>query len=223
MNNKIELINELINDFNIDVITVKSIISKLDNFTIRHIIGTRNLSKSFGDYLSLTDNEIKDLMNGALLHDIGKVIVPKEILLKNGCLDDKEFKVMKDHVINAKILLGELDLNKNISDVIYQHHEKIDGSGYPYNLCGNDINRLAKIFSLIDVYDALINERPYKKAFSKFETLNIISNGLGNHFDAELGAKFISFINYCTFDKNRELRKVNKKELAWQKTNSWKV
>ena len=206
MLNRIFIINELILILGIDVFNAKSIVDGLDDVTIKHIMGTYELSELFGTYLNLTKIEIRDLMHGALLHDIGKSIIPKDILLKKGKLNDKEFEVMKSHVLNFKTLLDVTNLNDNVKDIIFQHHEKVDGSGYPYNLKGEEINKLARIFSLIDVYDALVSVRPYKRALSLNETLELINNGLGCHFDRELGTKFMTFICCYTFvnDNNME-------------------
>jgi putative two-component system response regulator len=129
----------------------------------------------------------------ALLHDVGKIRIPDDILLKRSKLTEEEFNYMKQHAVYGKMLLESLqekvptqtflDYAKILS---YSHHERWDGSGYPDHLKGRDIPLQARMMSLADVYDALVSKRPYKTAFSHEEAMKIISDGRGSQFDPEL-------------------------------------
>jgi len=130
--------------------------------------------QAFGDFLGLSRTEIRDLMWGGNLHDIGKVGIPDSILLKPGKFTPEEFEVMKAHVTIGERICQPLRTMRGVTPIIRHHHERWDGSGYPDGLQGNDIPFLAQVFQLIDIYDALSSERPYKKCFTPQESLNII-------------------------------------------------
>ncbi len=150
----------------------------------------------YADYI--TDKYIDDLYQSSVLHDIGKVAIPDSILLKKGKLTPEEFDVMKEHtVIAGKTLLkieSEMDDTTLLSmgkEIAFHHHEKWDGSGYPYGLKGDDIPLSARITTLSDVYDALTSERPYKKAFTHEKAKEIILEGKGCHFDPDVVNAFL--------------------------------
>ena len=130
--------------------------------------------KAFGEFLGLPRNEIRDLMWGGYLHDIGKVGIPDAVLLKPGKLTPEEWDIMRQHVSIGESICKPLRTMRGVVPIIRHHHEKWDGTGYPDGLQGEDIPHLAQIFQLIDIYDALTSERPYKKAFTPEEALNII-------------------------------------------------
>ena len=130
------------------------------------------------------------------MHDIGKIGIPDSILLKPGKLDADEWKIMKKHAeYGADILKGSDSRLIKLSERIARyHHEKWDGNGYPYGLKGNDIPIEARIVALTDVFDALTSNRPYKKAFSVDEALNIIRKESGTHFDPNIVNVFIEIL-----------------------------
>ena len=132
-------------------------------------------------------------MKGAFLHDIGKIGIPDKILLKNDRLNDDEWKQMKLHPILGKELIADMPWFNDALDVVVHHHEKFDGTGYPDNLKGNDIPLNARIFAIIDVFDALISIRPYKNPFSYDEAIKIMKNSSGTHFDPTLLDIFFKF------------------------------
>jgi putative two-component system response regulator len=131
--------------------------------------------QTFGEYLGLSRNEIRDLMWGGYLHDIGKVGIPDAVLLKPGKFTPEEFEVMKEHVIIGETICQPLRTMRGVTPIIRHHHERWDGSGYPDRLVGDEIPYLAQIFQLIDIYDALASERPYKKCFTPHEALDIMA------------------------------------------------
>jgi putative two-component system response regulator len=130
--------------------------------------------KALGEYLGLTRSEIRDLMWGGYLHDIGKVGVPDAILLKPGKFTPEEFEHMKSHVLIGEEICKPLRTLRGVLPIIRHHHERWDGTGYPDRLAQNDIPYLAQVFQAIDIYDALTSERPYKKAFTPATALEIM-------------------------------------------------
>ncbi len=150
----------------------------------------------YSDYI--TKDYVQDLINSCLLHDIGKVGIPDHILLKPGKLTEYEFEIMKQHTIIGAETIAEaerkvagrsyLNLGKEIA---YYHHERWDGSGYPKGLKGDEIPLSARIVAVADVYDALVSERPYKRAFPHEKAVKIISDKSGIYFDPVVVAAFI--------------------------------
>ena len=130
--------------------------------------------ESFGKFLKLPRAEIRNLMWGGYLHDIGKVGVPDSILLKRGRLTDEEWVIMRKHVLIGEQICRPLRTMRGVLPIIRHHHERWDGSGYPDGLMGNEIPYLAQIFQIIDIYDALTSERPYKAAFTPEDSIKII-------------------------------------------------
>jgi putative two-component system response regulator len=172
-----------------------------DQVTGSHLERCRQLCKEFAgklgnlsDYHQLINPEfIQNLSTASILHDIGKVGISDNILLKPGKLDREEFDKMKEHTTIGAAALREVDQNypDNIMismgiRIAESHHEKWDGSGYPFGLVGKNIPVEARIFALVDVYDALTSERPYKPAFSRAESLAIMESERGSHFDPEM-------------------------------------
>jgi putative two-component system response regulator len=154
-----------------------------------HIKRMSHYAAKLAELAGLEKEEIELILYASPLHDIGKVGIPDRILLKPGRFTPEEFEIMKLHsVIGGKML--ETDESYPVIDagriIALQHHEKIDGTGYPKGLKGNEIHMHARIVSIADVFDALSSERVYKKAFTVEQTINIISEGKGSHFDAHL-------------------------------------
>jgi putative two-component system response regulator len=130
--------------------------------------------KSFGEYLGLARSEVRDLMWAGYLHDIGKVGIADAILLKPGRFTRDEFEVMKQHTLIGENICKPLRTMKGVVPIIRHHHERWDGSGYPDQLQGEAIPFLAQVFQLIDIYDALVSERPYKTPMTPQEALALM-------------------------------------------------
>jgi len=133
------------------------------------------MSKSFGAYIQLSRGEIRNLMWGGYLHDIGKVGIPDAVLLKKGPFTPEEREIMNQHVMIGEKICKPLRTMRGVIPIIRYHHERWDGSGYPDGLVGEEIPYLAQVFQMIDIYDALTSERPYKRAFTQAEALEVIA------------------------------------------------
>ncbi len=133
------------------------------------------MAKAFGEYIQLSRTDIRNLMWGGYLHDIGKIGIPDAILLKKGQFTDEEREIMNEHVAIGEKICQPLRTMRGVIPIIRSHHERWDGSGYPDGLVGDDIPYLAQIFQILDIYDALTSERPYKSAFTPEKALEIIA------------------------------------------------
>jgi putative nucleotidyltransferase with HDIG domain len=133
--------------------------------------------------LGIEDENLAYIERGALLHDIGKMGIPDNILLKPGPLSDDEWVIMKKHPIYAYNLLSKIDFLKQAVDIPFSHHERWDGSGYPQGLAGENIPLAARIFAVVDIWDALGSDRPYRPAWKRKDIMKYIQDISGKHLD----------------------------------------
>ncbi len=133
------------------------------------------MAKAFGEYIELPRAEIRNLMWGGYLHDIGKIGIPDAVLLKQGRFTPEDREIMNNHVTIGEKICKPLRTMRGVLPIIRSHHERWDGSGYPDGLAGDDIPYLAQIFQILDIYDALTSERPYKSALPLEKALEIIA------------------------------------------------
>ena len=145
--------------------------------------------------LGITGNALDDVRRGALLHDIGKMGVSDTILLKPGPLTDGEKVLMRRHPEFARQVLESISYLGRAIDIPYCHHEKWDGSGYPRGLAGEQIPFSARIFSVVDVWDALSSDRPYRAAWSKSRIREYLTEQAGKDFDPAVVAVFIRILD----------------------------
>ncbi len=142
--------------------------------------------------------KLPHIYRGALLHDMGKMGIPDAILLKPGKLTEDEWEIMRRHPQYAYQMLSPIEYLHPALNIPYCHHEKWNGSGYPRGLRGEEIPLEARIFAIVDVYDALTSDRPYRKAWTKAETLEHIENNSGTHFDPQVVKLFLKLMSEDT-------------------------
>ncbi|MDZ8237344.1 MAG: two-component system response regulator [Nostoc sp. ChiQUE01a] len=156
------------------------------------------LGQAFGEYLNLSRYQIRDLMWGGYLHDIGKVGIPDAVLLKKGQLTPEDWQIMRQHVLIGEKICQPLRSMRGVIPIIRYHHERWDGSGYPDRLKGDEIPYLAQVFQLIDIYDALTSERPYKEAMTTQEALSVMLKEADSGWrNPKLVQQFAQFIHCC--------------------------
>lgn len=166
-----------------------------DTFTFFHCVNVCIYATIAGKKLSFSRDDLLTLGTAALLHDIGKSKIPDSILLKPGRLLDNEFEIMKKHSIYGyEIIKEKTNLDNLIANIILQHHEKWDGSGYPSGVKGSDIHRFARIITISDIYDALTSDRVYRKKFPPHKAAEYILESSNKILDPDLITLFIENI-----------------------------
>lgn len=177
---------------NSDALLWLTYLKNRDQYTALHSLNVCILSILFGGHLGLEEHFLQELGLGALLHDIGKLRVPLEILNKPDKLTANEFEIMKRHpALGVKILQVTSGLPKTVFDIVYTHHERINGKGYPRNLRSDELTRFSKIVSIVDVYDAMTSNRVYRNGRSCSEVMDFIYALRNCHFDNYLVEKFV--------------------------------
>ncbi len=166
-----------------------------DENTGEHCERLTRIGSAFGEYLGLAGPDIKALARAGILHDIGKIGIPDAVLLKKGQLNPEEWDIMRRHPVIGAELLAPLHSMRRVVPIVRHHHESWNGKGYPDGLAGEDIPLIARVFSLVDAFDALTTERPYKRALSIEETFDVLNKECGaGKWDPELLRKFTQFI-----------------------------
>jgi HD-GYP domain-containing protein (c-di-GMP phosphodiesterase class II) len=165
-----------------------------DQETEGHSERVTEMAMDLARILAIGDAEAEHIRRGALLHDMGKIGIPDSILLKPGPLTEEEWVVMRTHPVRAFELLSRIPYLRQALEIPYCHHEKWDGSGYPRGLKEEQIPLAARIFAIVDVYDALTNDRPYRKAWSREKALTYILEQSGKHFDPKVVEAFLRLL-----------------------------
>jgi putative nucleotidyltransferase with HDIG domain len=165
-----------------------------DKETEGHTQRVTELTLSMARSMGLTENELTHIRRGGLLHDMGKLGVPDNILLKNENLTAPEWEIMRKHPTYAFEMLSSIAYLKPALEIPYCHHEKWDGSGYPRGLRGEEIPLAARIFAVADVWDALTSDRPYRPAWSKEKAIEYIREESGKQFDPQVVKAFSNLI-----------------------------
>lgn len=185
-----KLINSL--SSNKDILVNIADIKMYDDYTYHHSLSVAIMAIAIGLELGFNNFMLNELGTAGLMHDIGKVSVPVEIITKPGRLTPDEFEIVKMHPVYAAQHLKERNIvSDNIYKGIIQHHEKIDGSGYPYHLKGKEIHPYARILAVADVYDALTSNRPYRVPNPPNEAIEYIMAGMGTQFDENILRAFL--------------------------------
>ena len=178
---------------NIDTLRVLGgAVSKRDTDTDAHNYRVTIYSVKIAEKIKMSHEEIRKLIKGAFVHDVGKIGIPDQVLLKPGKLTEEEFEVMKKHVKHGVDIIRESEWLEDATDIVMYHHEKYNGTGYLHGLNGEDIPLNARIFAIADVFDALTSERPYKQPFSYEVAIDILKEGKGQHFDPNLIDVFLN-------------------------------
>ena len=166
-----------------------------DKETEGHLERVRDLTVQLAQSVGLAGEEIMHVKRGALLHDMGKLGVPDHILLKPGKLTDEEWETMRKHPQYAYDMLESIDYLRPALDIPYCHHEKWDGSGYPRGLKGEEIPMAARLFAIVDVWDALRSDRPYRASWPEEKVLAHIRSAAGTHFDPQAVDLFMQMMS----------------------------
>jgi putative nucleotidyltransferase with HDIG domain len=204
MNKRIEVsevqenVDELVESVarNQDALTALIKLRRFDDYTYTHCLNVSVLSISTGKALGLSDDELRILGMGTMFHDLGKTRIPAYILNKPGKLTDDEFTIMRNHAaLSAEIILEQkLNVDDQVIKVARFHHERMDGSGYPDHLKGEEIPTLATICGLSDVYDALTSDRVYHKGKLPHDALKFIYSLRGTHFEPNWVDRFVQSV-----------------------------
>ncbi len=177
------------------VFSLARMVEARDHDTGDHCDRLAHAGVVLGKALQLPPDDLDALRRGGIMHDIGKLGIPDAILLKEGKLEPAEWKIMKQHATIGAGLCAPLRTMKRTLDIIRHHHEKWDGSGYPDGLAGEDIPLLARVFQIVDVYDALSFSRPYKPAFAREKVIEILNEETAKgYWDPNLMAVFMDIV-----------------------------
>lgn len=200
-NECIKNINEIVNDLIDEIMAKKNVlidlvdIKSMDNYTYEHSVNVTVLSVIIGLELNLTRDRLFNLAVGAMLHDMGKVFIPKDILLKNGRLTEQEFNIIKEHPLRGfDYLKCDMGINATSRIIVLQHHERVDGTGYPDGIYGDKIHDFSKIVAISDVYDALTSDRPYRMSMPPNEAVEYIMGSADRYFDLKVVSAFLKRI-----------------------------
>ncbi len=178
--------------------TIQSLVNALeanDRYTRGHSERVKYLSLELGKYIGLDYRELEVLEHAAILHDIGKIGIDSMVLNKEGKLTASEYGLVKAHPLIGDEILGPIDTLAGVRTTIIQHHERYDGRGYPYGIPGEEISLKARILSVIDTFDAMLTDRPYRRALSLFRAKEELKHGAGSQFDPYIVNAFLDMLD----------------------------
>lgn len=176
-----------------------------DAYTLSHAQSITDMTAAVGRRMGMTEREITDLKLGALLHDIGKIGVPSDILNKQGPLNDDEFEVMKTHTIVGEQIIAPIEFLNEVRPMVLHEHERWDGAGYPHGLAGSDIPLGARIIFVCDAYHAMTSDRPYRQALPLDEARMRLRRSAGTQFDPQIVEAFCEAMDAGEFELEPEL------------------
>ena len=185
--------DELVNVENA-IIALATAIEAKDPYTEGHVDRVANYALILGKEAGLAPWELQALRKAAILHDVGKIGIDESILLKPGSLTEEEFNQLKTHSVIGERICRPLGQDRLILEVIRHHHERYDGKGYPDGLAGEDIPIAARIMAVVDAYDALTSDRPYRARRSQEQAVEILKQEAGKQFDPKLATAFVSLL-----------------------------
>ncbi|MDM8533844.1 MEDS domain-containing protein [Clostridiaceae bacterium HSG29] len=168
------------------VFTLVELLEIHDKYTRKHSVTVAEFSKRIAKKMQLSEDIIDQIYYAGIVHDIGKTVISKEVINKKGKLTKDEFEIIKKHPIDGCKALKKVEGLSHIANIVLQHHERWDGTGYPCNLNGENIHLESRIIAIADAYDAMTSDRPYRKAFSKEEAIDEIRINAGKQFDPDI-------------------------------------
>ncbi len=177
-----------------------------ESVTLMHALRMSTVCRLIGLACGMPDNEADLLFRASYMHDLGKKEIPESVLLKPGKLDSDEWTVMKTHTTLGARIIGDhcSEPMRTAKIIALTHHERWDGRGYPGGLSGEQIPLMGRIVAICDVFDALTNNRPYKKAWSEDEAIETIKKGCGSHFDPAMTSAFLeAYPEICRMKQGR--------------------
>ena len=159
--------------------------------TANHIARVKDYVEAFSLHLGIDQRTAQEYGYSSMMHDVGKLGIPDSILRKPGPLNDAEWEIMRTHPVKGKALLGKRPFYQHACDIAVAHHERFDGTGYPYGITGKDIPLSARIVAIVDIYDALTSRRPYKEPWPVTEAYQELNTLAGHHLDPYLVTEFL--------------------------------
>ena len=186
-----QLVHRLEKNYFSTVEALAAAIEAKDPYTRGHSKRVTQFAIVLAERFKVSGTKMKDLQYGAMLHDVGKIGVRGQILNKRGRLTPEEYKIIKRHPIIGERIIDSVDFLQGAKPVVRSHHERFDGTGYPDGLRDEEIPLLARIVAVVDFYDALTSERPYRPAFSIEQTRLYIKEGIGAEFDPTVASEFL--------------------------------
>lgn len=169
-------------------------IREKDTYLLEHSLNVAILLANFGSFIGLDEEKVQELSLSGFLHDIGKIKIPDEILHKPGRLDDQEMTIMRDHVYFGTKVLIEMGIPESIVTTIGEHHERLDGYGYPDGLRGDEITQFGRMIAIVDTYDAITADRCYKAGMSSKKALQILMQDAPEKYDEGLVKQFVQCV-----------------------------
>ena len=181
---------------NINGVSSRSIelLKRLDKNTLKHSLSVMKLAVSFAKYLKFSEDELGILRFGALYHDIGKTLISEDILNKKGSLTDLEYMEVKTHTTKGYDLLSKTIKEPEILSMVLDHHEMYDGTGYPNHKGHNELSKFTRILTICDVYDVMINKRPYKVAYDIDYAIKELEDNANFQLDSKYVSDFLEFV-----------------------------
>lgn len=176
---------------NPDALLCLTKIREKDDYLLEHSLNVAILLANFAKHLGMTDNEVNELSYAGFLHDLGKIMIPDEILHKPGRLTDEEMDIMKGHVQHGVDHLLETDIQPHLIQAVAEHHERLDGLGYPQGKKGDEISMAGRMLAIADMYDALTADRVYKSGMSSQKAFSILMSEAPTRLDMYLVQQFI--------------------------------
>ena len=208
LRSRADISEELNQSYNETLHALVKALDTRDNETGGHSERVTLIALSIAQQMKLDEKQIQQIHWGALLHDVGKIGIPDNILRKPGKLTEDEWKIMRTHPLTGYEMLKSIPFLAPALDVVLHHHERFDGSGYPSGLAGKDIPLSARIFTIADTFDAMTNDRPYRKAFTMEIALGEIQKCANSQFDPEIVNAFLMvFKSVNTVTTNEVLSK----------------